>query len=128
MLKKTVNDGLFANYSHNEDKPWARFMGQYTVDYDDNGIVEGTSAIFTVGGITGPENKVELTIADGSVTEAVRTRNTYTTAEDEDPVFDNEYKFVFEYTDTEISRERYAAMMNSLIMDPQNNYYIYNWY
>lgn len=72
LLKKTVNDGLFANYNDKEVKEWKRFDGSYTAFYDDNGIVSETEALFTTFPGSGKQNKFELTITDGRVVEAIR--------------------------------------------------------
>ena len=37
-------------------------------------------------------------------------------------------KYVFEYTDIEMSPARYAAMVNNTILGDMNNYYCYFWY
>ena len=72
LLKKTVNDGLFANYNDKEVKVWKRFDGSYTAFYDDNGIVSETEAIFTTFPGSGKQYKIELTVKDGRVAEAIR--------------------------------------------------------
>ena len=72
LLKKTVNDGLFANYNDKEVKEWKRFDGSYTAFYDDNGIVSETEALFTTFPGSGKQYKIELTVKDGRVAEAIR--------------------------------------------------------
>ncbi len=37
-------------------------------------------------------------------------------------------RFVFEYTDMEMSHGRYATMINSFLMGESNNYYKFFWY
>ncbi len=127
LLQKTVNDGLYANWGDTEPKEWQRFMGSYTAEYDANGIVNKTSAVFSVGVSSGDQEKVELTIEDGRVTEAIVSNYGYTSETDEGK-WENATKYVFEYTDIEISAARYAAMINNVVMEGGGTYYIYNWY
>lgn len=47
---------------------------------------------------------------------------------EEDGKWDEEYKYVFEYTDTEISPARYASMINYFLLEGGGNYYIFNWF
>lgn len=136
LLRKTVNDGLFANYNDNEEKVWMRFDGSYTVNYDANGIIDNTTAIFTSFPGSGNQYKCDITIEDGRVTEAVRsiwatadTENQEEASESENEgTWEPEAKFVFEYTDTEISQARYASMINYFLLEGGGNYYFYNWY
>lgn len=125
LLEKTVNDGIFANWGDDEVKKWTRFMGSYTAEYDSNGIVSLTSGVYSVGE-SGPEEKFELTMEDGRVKEVVRSR--YGKTDEGEESWDEDAKFVFEYTDTEISKDRYASMINNVIMEGGGNYYIFNWY
>ena len=72
LLRKTVNDGLFANYNDEEEKLWRRFDGTYTANYADNGIIDNTTAIFKTFPGSGNQYKFDVTIEDGRVTEVVR--------------------------------------------------------
>ncbi len=148
LLRKTVNDGLFANYNDDEEKIWRRFDGSYTVEYDENGIVSVTSALFKNFPGSGNQNKFDLTVVDGRVTEVLMSnwvpvmdenadQDTSTDSEEADETaaeatsegsWEPYNKFVFEYTDTEISPARYASMINYFLLEGGGNYYIYNWY
>lgn len=134
LLKKTVNDGLFANHNDNEEKKWLRFDGSYTVNYDDNGIAEETTAIFSTFPGSGKQYKFELTVSDGRVTEALRYLWQAASNEDgsesssEDGEWVPDRKYEFEYSDTEISASRYASMINYFLLEGGITYYIYNWY
>ena len=122
LLQKTVNNGLYANWDEKDQpKEWMRFNGTYTAEYDDSGIVRATSAIYRAGP-SGKEYRFELTTVNGRVTEAVRYRWSGT---DE---WMNDEKTIFEYTDTVISKSRYAAMINSFLLGETSTYYIFNWY
>ena len=46
LLSKTVNDGIFANHNDEEEKEWLRFDGTYTANFDANGILDYTSAVY----------------------------------------------------------------------------------
>jgi hypothetical protein len=137
LLRKTVNDGLFANYNDEEEKEWRRFDGSYTANYGDNGILDNTTAIFATFPGSGNQYKFDLTIEDGRVTEVLRSywvpaetqgeESSGTDSEGEGK-WDPELRFTFEYTDTEISPSRYASMINYFILDGGGNYYYYNWY
>ena len=83
------------------------------------------SAEYAVGP-TGLATHFVITMEDGHITEAVVQQG----GEDENGKIqmDDMRKVEFEYTDIEISPQRYATMMNAHIMDEGNNYYIYNWY
>lgn len=127
LLKKTVNRGIFANYSYAEKRKWKRFYGVYTVDYDSDGIVQQTSARFRSFPGSGPKLRFKVYRKNGLITKVVR----YNWNEDANKgkgVWEKDQKFIFEYTNTKIDRIRYASMINSQIMDESNNYYIYNWY
>lgn len=134
LLRKSVNDGLFANYNDNEEKVWKRFDGTYTANYDANGILDYTTALFKTFPGSGKQYKFDLTIKDGRVAEATRSSWLAEVPEDgseasEDAgTWEPEAKWVFEYTDEEISPARYASMINYFIADGGGNYYIYNWY
>ena len=71
LLKKTVNDGLFANYNDKEKKEWRRFDGSYTANYGESGIIDTTFALFKNFPGSGNQNKYDLTIEDGRVTEVI---------------------------------------------------------
>ena len=136
LLVKTVNNGLFANYNDNEKKIWRRFDGTYTANYDSNGIVENTTALFRTFPGSGNMYKFDLTIKDGRVTEAVRNKwadagtegDESSSGTENEGSWEPECKYVFEYTDTGISRERYASMINCFLLDGGSYYYIFNWY
>lgn len=136
LLRKTVNDGLFANYNDEEKKVWTRFDGSYTANYAANGILDNTTAVFRSFPGSGNQYKFDLTVEDGRVTEAVRSiwGPADTTAEEgasdgeSEGVWNPDAKFVFEYTDTEISQARYASMINYFLLEGGGNYYIFNWY
>lgn len=134
LLKKTVNDGLFANYNDNEEKKWLRFDGTYTVNYDANGIAEETSRVFKTFPGSGKEFKYEFTMADGRISEAIRyvwegaDNGDGSESSSEEGKWAPDMKFEFEYTDTEISAARYASMMNCFLLEGGRTYYIYNWY
>ena len=136
LLRKTVNDGLFANYNDEEEKIWTRFDGSYTANYAANGILDNTTAVFSTFPGSGNQYKFDLTIENGRVTEAVRNRwapadnanEENDSADENEGVWEPEVRFVFEYTDTEISQARYASMINCFLLEGGGNYYIYNWY
>jgi len=125
LLRKTVNDGLFANYNDKEEKIWRRFDGSYTAVYDENGILSETSAIFKSFPGSGKQNKVDLTIEDGRVTEAILSN---WIPDGDSGTWEPDSKFVFEYSSEEISPARYASMINYFLLEGGGNYYIYNWY
>ena len=128
LLRKTVNDGLYANWGDLETKEWHRFFGSYTMEYDPNGIAALASAKFSIGTNSGPQEKYEVTISNGRVTEAVLSRNSFDQGSDEEGTWEAAIKYVFEYTDTEISADRYASMINDFLLEGGGTYYIYNWY
>ena len=156
LLRKSVNDGLFANYNDEEPKEWKRFDGSYTANYGESGIIDNTFALFKNFPGSGNQHKFELTIENGRVTEVIKNawvpadtasaddgsadtgEEAGSAADNEDPPDDSnvstegswepEGRFVFEYTDTAISPARYAAMINYFLLDGGGNYYIYNWY
>ena len=126
LMEKTVNDGLYANWGDGEEKIWYRFMGTYTMNYDVNGIVQSTYAYYSNGVGTGEQDQITLTVSDGRVTEAVVSKPFYD--DNEEQYWQEMTKYVFEYTDIEISPARYAFMINDVLMEGGGNYYIYNWY
>lgn len=140
LLRKTVNDGLFANYNDEEEKVWTRFDGTYTAYYADNGILDHTVSLFRTFPGSGNHYKFDLTIEDGRVTEAARSlwapaetaddeaNEESKSADESEGSWDPEVRFVFEYTDTEIDQARYALMINYFLLEGGGNYYIFNWY
>lgn len=129
LLSRTVNDGLFANYNDNEEKIWRRFDGTYTANYDKNGILESTSALFKTFPGSGDQYKFDITSEGGRVTQVIRS--TWAAADPENSSegsWEPEVKYEFEYSDTEIGAARYASMINWFLLDGGSNYYIYNWY
>ena len=122
LLSRTVNIGLYANWNESEEKEWQRFSGTYIADYDENGILKLASSRHRVGP-SGDDYKVELTVEDGKITQAVRFSHDFQTDE-----WMEEVKLVFDYTDEETTAARYASMINSAILGDSNNYYFYFWY
>ena len=126
LLKKTVNDGIYANWSETEEKIWYRFMGSYSIEYDRNGIAGNLLSVYSIGSPESRE-KYEIKYKDGKVTEIVRYfLNNSDSGKDED--WNERTKFVFEYTDVVISPARYASMINDIITDGGTTFYIFNWY
>lgn len=136
LLRKTVNDGIFANYNDEEEKIWNRFDGSYTAKYDNNGIVESTSAKFKTFPGSGNQLKFDVTVTDGKAAEVIlnnwapadNSSDESASAESSEGTWEPDKKFVFEYTDDEISNSRYASMINYFLLEGGGNYYIYNWY
>jgi len=135
LLRRTVNDGIFANYNDEEEKIWRRFDGSYTANYAANGILDNTTAVFSTFPGSGNQYKFDVTVKDGKVTEVTRngwvpadTEGEEASTEESDGVWDPDVKFTFEYTDTEISPARYASMINYFLLEGGGNYYYYNWY
>lgn len=118
LLVKTVNSGMYANWNEGEEIPWERFNGTYTAEYDENGIIAATSAEFRAGP-SGDQDSFETVIENGRITEVLRYY-----AGSTEPV----YRYVFEYTGTEVSPARYASMINYHLMEDGGTYYIYSWY
>ncbi|MBR6953576.1 MAG: hypothetical protein IKH77_00850 [Clostridia bacterium] len=121
LLVKTVNTGMYANWSDREEKEWLRFSGTYTAEYDEDGIAVLTSAVHRVGP-SGVDGRYELTKADGVV-----TGGSCFIPEENDSWLETA-RFTFEYTDTETTPARYAQMINSFLMGTESSYYKYNWY
>ncbi len=121
LLRKTVNNGLYTNWMDGEDREWMRFNGTYTAEYDDEGILKGTSSTFR-DEQAGINYVFEVTRVDGRVAEVIRK----TVLQGNDPTPDA--KIVFEYCDTPVDPVRYSLMINAHIMDRENNFYYYNWY
>lgn len=122
LLKKTVNSGVYANWLKDEpeEKEWQRFNGTYTANYDVNGILSDTSAVYRAGP-SGAQEAVEVTVKDGKVTEIIVSQ----IVQGQAPL--PMEKFVFEYTDVTIEPVRYSMMINDIIFG-DNLYYKYNWY
>ena len=121
LLARTTNTGLYANWNGNEDKEWMRFNGTYTANYDADGILNNTSAVFR-SGPSGSKDLFAVTKENGMITEVVRSLQ----YEGQDAEL--QAKYVFAYTDIEIDPVRYATMINAHIIDPSNNFYRYYWY
>ena len=122
LLRSTVNTGMYANWNEGEEKEWQRFNGTYAAKYDANGILSETFAYFRMGP-SGAEERFDVTKENGIVTQVIKLRQDY-----EPDEWSGAEKFVFEYTDIEISPARYAAMVNNTILGDMNNYYCYFWY
>lgn len=127
LLRKTVNRGIFANYSHAEKRRWERFDGVYTVNYDKNGIVYKTVAKFRTYPDSGPQLRFKVYRENGLITKVIRY-NWDPDANKGKGAWVKDQKFIFKYTSMEINKIRYASMINSQVMDESNNYYMYNWY
>ncbi len=120
LLVRTVNTGMYANWSPAEEKQWLRFNGTYTASYDGDGIVVCTSCVMREGR-SGIDGRFEAFRENGLVTEA-------TELYPEGSSWSGMTRFSFEYTETEMSLARYATMINSFLMGESNNYYKYFWY
>ena len=125
LLKRTTNTGLYANWNNGEEKTWERFNGTYTADYDENGVVHVTSAVYRFGP-SGKELSFKLTIKDGRIAQVVQRR--WLSDGSKNGKWANEQKIVFQYTDTKIDKIRYAMMINDCVLTSSSTYYIYNWY
>lgn len=121
LLRKTVNTGLYSNWMDGEDREWMRFNGTYTAEYDEEGILTGTSSTFR-DGQSGIDYVFDVTRTGGRITEVVRKMKM------QDSDIQPDAKIVFEYYDTAVDSARYSLMINAHLMDRENNYYIYNWY
>lgn len=120
LLRKTVNSGIYANWNDGEEKQWERFNGTYAAEYDADGILQSTSSEFRMGP-PGAADLLKITRENGRITEIVHSLQ----YAGQEPKAD--MKYVFHYTDTEISQARYAMMINDIVMGT-NNYYVYYWY
>ena len=120
LLVRTVNTGMYANWGTEDEKEWLRFNGTYTASYDGDGIVVSTSSVLRTGP-SGIDGRYDAFREDGLVTEA-------TILYPEGSTWAGMTRFVFEYTDMEMSPGRYATMINSFLMGESNNYYKYFWY
>ncbi len=125
LLKKTVNTGLYANWNRDEEKVWRRFNGTYTANYDANGVVKNTSAIYRMGP-SGNEWSFSATVKDGRITQVIQKR--WSNDASGKGHWMNMNKYVFQYTDTRISKVRYAQMLNDCLLTSSSTYYFYNWY
>ena len=121
LLEKTVNTGMYANWNDGDEKEWMRFNGTYTANYDADGIISSTSAVFRTGD-DGSEDLFELTRENGLITEVVYSVR----YPGQDPMPMN--RFTFEYSGVETDAASYAAMINSVVIDNNNNFYKYFWY
>ena len=126
LLRKTVNDGIYANWGDTEEKTWVRFMGTYSIEYNDSGIAENLLSTYHIGT---PESRAkrEIRYENGQVAEAVRC-DLFGGEDGTGGQWQEFTRFEFEYTDIAVSPARYAAMINSLITEGGSNYYIFNWY
>ena len=122
LLKKTVNTGMYANWNDGETKEWQRFNGTYTANYDSDGIIHDTTAVFRAGSFSG-EDHIKVTKNKGRVSE-VETSVYYP---DNNTTMISD-KYVIEYTDIEIDAARYANMINDIVLGQGNNFYKYFWY
>lgn len=120
LLVRTVNTGMYANWGAEVEKEWLRFNGTYTASYDGDGIVVSTSSVMRAGR-SGIDDRFEAFRENGLITEA-------TVLYPEGSSWTGSTRFVFEYTDMEMSHGRYATMINSFLMGESNNYYQYFWY
>lgn len=120
LLVRTVNTGMYANWGTEDEKEWLRFNGTYTASYDGGGIVVSTSSVLRTGP-SGIDGRYDAFREDGLITEA-------TVLYPEGSSWTGMTHFVFEYTDMEMSRGRYATMINSFLMGESSNYYKYFWY
>lgn len=122
LLNKTINTGLFANYDEGTPDEWTRFNGTYTVNYDETGIIKNTSVISRQG-YSGDVFKTKLIKKNGKITEVIKYQYN-----DQTNKWNELKKIEIEYSDIKIDKYRYASMINALIMDEENTYYIYSWY
>ena len=111
---------MYANRGAEVEKEWLRFNGTYTASYDGDGIVVSTSSVMRAGR-SGIDDRFEAFRENGLITEA-------TVLYPEGSSWTGSTRFVFEYTDMEMSHGRYATMINSFLMGESNNYYQYFWY
>ena len=89
-------------------------------DAAENGIVSFLSAVYSDTGYE-QQGKYELKKENGKITEIIRLAMGVKGRRPFE-------KYIFEYTDTEISPSRYSLMINYFIADGGGNYYFYNWY
>ena len=122
LLRKTINNGIFANFTDGAPKEWCRFDGTYTAYYDDNGIVNVCNAQFSSYPGSGDQVKFDVVIKDGRITDVIRSES------GSDGNWTETNRFAFEYSDVGVDNARYASMINEIIMMGSNNYYMYNWY
>lgn len=121
LLKRTLNTGMYANWSEGDPKEWQRFNGTYIANYDEDGILHDTSSSYRAGP-PGGSLLFDVTKDNGKITEIVRSDR----YPDRDIVPQN--KYVFEYTDEAIDPARYANMINDHILSGDNTFYKFNWY
>ena len=127
LLKKTVNRGIFANWTSTTKKKWSRFDGTYTAKYDKNGIVHVTSARFKTFGSSGKQLKFRVKWKNGRIVKVIRY-SWDSAAKKGKGAWTKDSKFTFKYTDTKIGKVRYAEMINAFVMGEDNLYYRYCWY
>ena len=125
LLKKTVNTGLYANWNRDEEKVWRRFNGTYTANYDANGVVQNTSAIYRAGP-SGNEWYFKATVKNGRITQVIQ--KAWSNGADGKGHWENVNKYVFQYTDINISKVRFAQMINDCLLTSSSTYYFYHWY
>ena len=122
LLVKTVNTGMYANWSDREEKEWLRFSGTYTAEYDEDGIASLASAVHREGP-SGIEYRYEVTRADdGLVAEGISY------VPEQDGSWYSLARYTFEYSELDTTPARYAQMINSYLMGSESSYYNYNWY
>ena len=126
LLKKTVNHGLYANYGDDIEKEWLHFNGTYTAQYDKNGILKQTSAVYRIGS-SGKQNRFSVKRKGGKVVQVIKYRWD-AAAKKGKGAWRKEEKYEFTYTKTKISKARYASMINSQLREEYHNYYVYYWY
>lgn len=120
LLVRTINTGMYANWIPSTEKEWLRFNGTYSATYDSDGIVVSTSVVYRTGN-SGVDGRFDAYRENGLITEA-------TVLNPDGTSWSGMTRFVFEYTDTEISAARYAIMINSFLLGEENNYYKFFWY
>ena len=113
---------MYANWNDGETKEWQRFNGTYTANYDSDGIIHDTTAVFRAGSFSG-EDHIKVTKNKGRVSE-VETSVYYP---DNNTTMISD-KYVIEYTDIEIDAARCANMINDIVLGQGNNFYKYFWY
>ncbi len=121
LLARTVNTGLYANWNDGEEKEWERFNGTYAADYDEDGIISSTSAVFRAGP-EGAADLFEITKMDGRITEVIHALR-YPGEDAAQPM----ERIVFTYGETETDPARYALMINAHIVTDGYSYRYY-WY
>ncbi|MBQ3416878.1 MAG: dockerin type I repeat-containing protein [Ruminococcus sp.] len=122
LLKQSVNTGIYAKWLEGEEKEWIRFRGVYTINYDADGIASLRTANYSDIGYD-PQYRYEVVKKNGKITEIIKYNyNTY------EGGWIAAEKYLFDYTDIEISPARYSLMINDFITEHGGNYYLFNWY